>query len=78
MEIYNTLGEKLSESAIGNTVLWNSRRYDFDTELYYYKYRHYKSDIGRWLGRDPIEEWGGYNLYGFVQNSPFDLSLIHI
>jgi len=50
--------------------LWNSRRYDESTDLYYYKYRHYKADIGRWLGRDPIEEDGGYNLYGFVENEP--------
>lgn len=25
---------------------------------------------GRWLSRDPIEEQGGLNLYGFVQNDP--------
>ena len=48
--------------------MWNSRRYDADTNLYYYKFRHYKADIGRWLGRDPIEESGGINLYGFVYN----------
>ncbi len=23
-----------------------------------------------WLNRDPINEWGGLNLYGFVQNDP--------
>ena len=53
-----------------NEVLWNSRRFDFDTNLYYYKYRHYRADIGRWLGRDPIEEDGGINLYAFVGNEP--------
>jgi hypothetical protein len=25
---------------------------------------------GRWPSRDPIEESGGVNLYGFVDNSP--------
>jgi len=50
--------------------LWNSRRYDEQTDLYYYWNRHYKADIGSWLGRDPIEEKGGYNLYGFVNNEP--------
>ena len=24
-----------------------------------------------WLNRDPIYEWGGYNLYAFVKNNPF-------
>ena len=70
VEIYSPTGGKLAVSAIDNEVLWNSRRYDFDTELYYYKYRHYKADIGRWLGRDPIEEDGWINLYGFVENEP--------
>ena len=46
VEIYSPTGAKLNESAIDNTVMWNSRRYDTDSGLYYYKYRHYKSDIG--------------------------------
>lgn len=35
-----------------------------------YKYRHYASVLGRWPSRDPIEEKGGVNLYGFVGNEP--------
>ena len=58
VEIYAPNGTKLAQSAIGNTVLWNSRRFDQATNLYYYKYRHYKADYGRWLSRDPIEELG--------------------
>ena len=29
---------------------------------------HYDPNIGRWISRDPIEEDGGFNLYGFVGN----------
>jgi Protein of unknown function (DUF2778)/L,D-transpeptidase catalytic domain len=29
---------------------------------------HYDPNIGRWISRDPIEEQGGVNLYGFVAN----------
>ena len=29
----------------------------------YYGYRYYVPEIGRWLGRDPIEELGGINVY---------------
>ena len=36
--------------------------------LSYYGYRYYDSELGRWLNRDPIEEEGGVNLYGFVGN----------
>jgi hypothetical protein len=28
--------------------------------------------LGRWISRDPLEENGGLNLYGFVQNNPVD------
>jgi RHS repeat-associated protein len=40
------------------------------TGLYYYGYRWYDPDTGRWPSRDPIEERGGVNLYGFVSNGP--------
>lgn len=34
----------------------------------YYGYRYYDPVTGRWPSRDPIEENGGLNLYGFVEN----------
>ena len=34
----------------------------------YYGYRYYDPKSGRWPSRDPIEEEGGVNLYGFVGN----------
>ena len=34
----------------------------------YYGYRYYDPQTGRWPSRDPIEEEGGLNLYGFVGN----------
>jgi hypothetical protein len=34
----------------------------------YYGYRWYDPVTGRWPSRDPIEEEGGINLYGFVGN----------
>jgi integrase/recombinase XerD len=33
-----------------------------------YQYRHYDPVTGRWPSRDPIDEKGGFNLYGFVKN----------
>lgn len=38
--------------------------------LNYYGYRYYDPVTGRWPSRDPIEERGGSNLYGFVGNNP--------
>jgi hypothetical protein len=37
-----------------------------------YLYRYYDPLTGRWPSRDPIEEVGGVNLYGFVGNAPTD------
>ena len=34
----------------------------------YYGYRYYDPKTGKWPSRDPIEEEGGVNLYGFVGN----------
>ena len=34
----------------------------------YYGHRYYDANTGRWQSRDPIEESGGNNLYGFVGN----------
>jgi RHS repeat-associated protein len=35
-------------------------------------YRAYDPALGIWLSRDPIEEEGGINLYGYVDNNPFN------
>jgi RHS repeat-associated protein len=40
----------------------------FDGLVSYYGYRYYTPQTGRWINRDPIEEEGGLNLYGFVGN----------
>ena len=42
---------------------------DSETGLVYYGYRYYDADMGRWINRDPIEERGGNNLYGFCNNN---------
>ena len=39
-------------------------------DRYYYGYRQYIPELGRWASRDPIGEKGGRNLYRFVKNQP--------
>lgn len=38
------------------------------TRFHYYGFRFYDALTGRWPSRDPIEEKGGVNLYGFCMN----------
>ncbi|MFH1009994.1 MAG: RHS repeat-associated core domain-containing protein [bacterium] len=49
---------------------FSSKEWDELVGLYYYGYRYYCPEIGRWLSRDPIEEEGGENLYSAIHNNP--------
>lgn len=67
--------------AFGNVIGKTGEReydYQFSTKpfdelagLLYYNYRDYDPQSGRWLGRDPLEEKGGSNLYVFIRNCFF-------
>jgi RHS repeat-associated protein len=49
---------------------WFSSKYlDHETGLYYYGYRYYAPEQGRWLSRDPVEETGGIHLYMMIRNN---------
>jgi RHS repeat-associated protein len=47
---------------------FSTKPLDPTTGLYYYIFRFYDPNTGRWPSRDPIEEDGGINLHGFVGN----------
>lgn len=49
---------------------WSSEVYDAELGMVYYNYRHYNPMDGRWIGRDPIAEDSGFNLYGFINCNP--------
>jgi len=55
-----------------NPFRFSTKFTDDETGLVYYGRRYYSPSQGRFLGRDPIEEKGGLNLYGFVSNDPID------
>ena len=69
---YDAFGNETSGSSTFsgyNPFRFSSEYKDSETGLVAYKYRYYKPSWGRWLNRDPIEERGGLNLYGFVGNN---------
>ena len=51
-----------------NPIRFSTKYDDNESDLLYYGYRYYDASAGRWLGRDPSEEFGGINLYGFAAN----------
>ena len=75
---YDGFGNRINPAAsdIDSSGYANENRYGFSTKprdpltgLLYYGYRWYDPAMGRWPSRDPIEESGGLNLYGFVMNN---------
>jgi len=77
---YDTYGEPIifdpatgtprSTSSIDNPYMYTGRRYDEESELYYYRARYYSHVIGRFLQVDPIGYAGNINLYTYVKNAP--------
>jgi RHS repeat-associated protein len=66
-------GNTISSSgtlASANVYRFSSKELHVNSGLYYYGYRWYHPNLQRWLNRDPIQEWGGINLYAFVLNRP--------
>ncbi len=72
---YEPFGEVLTSrvrvaTAEANRYRFSTKSEDPVTGLIYYGYRHYSPALGRWINRDPLEEEGGANLYGYAANNP--------
>ena len=70
---YGPFGEVIRATgpmAKANPFRWSTQYQDDETDLVMYLARPYSPSTGRWLSRDPIQEQGGLNLYGFVGNNP--------
>ena len=77
---YDPFGGELRVSgamAKANPIRFSSKYTDDESDFNYYGYRYYKPSAGGWLNRDPIEEAGGFNLYGFVGNNPVNAEVCY-
>ena len=69
---YSPFGEYLRKEgdyADENPIRFSTKYTDDATNLVYYGRRYYDPKDGRFVGRDPLGEAGGINLYGFVANN---------
>ena len=69
---YDTFGRTISQTGPFADFFrhrFSTKYFDAETGLYYYGHRFYSPVLRRWLTRDPIEEDGGLNLYGFCGNN---------
>ena len=72
---YGPFGELIRATgplAQSNPFRFSTKYTDDETDLVYYGYRYYSPSLGRWISKDPIEENGGQNLYGFTDNNPLN------
>ena len=67
---FGTLEGMAGPMAEGNLYRVSSKEFHAPSGLYYYGFRFYDPSLQRWLNPDPIEEAGGINLYGFLENDP--------
>jgi RHS repeat-associated protein len=82
---YDGFGNTISESystqlETGNSqpetlfpFRFSAKYWDEETGLYYYGYRYYSPEKGRWIKLDPLGENGGLNLYAAMRNQPVGL-----
>jgi RHS repeat-associated protein len=59
--------------AVANPWRFSTKPVDAETGYSYYGYRYYNPVTGRFINRDPIEEQGGANLYGFCYNNSISM-----
>jgi RHS repeat-associated protein len=72
--IFDNLGNRLEKSVIGNSYLFTGRVFDKECDLYYYRTRYYKNEIGRFITPDAIT-WGPDDIRLSYQNNT--ISALH-
>jgi RHS repeat-associated protein len=70
---YSAYGKLIEESGVAAgecSFRFSTKYWDAEVGLYWYGYRYYSAELGRWLTRDPIEDRGSVNLYEAFRGNP--------
>ncbi len=74
--ILDDQGNERQRSAVGNPYMFQGRRRDTETDLYYYRNRYYSATLGRFISRDPIKlvnEYTGFADRPTISVDPYGL-----
>ena len=66
---YGNVTASAGAYADDNPFRFSTKYWDDETGSGNWGLRYYSARLGRWVSRDPIEEQGGINIYGYVGNS---------
>lgn len=66
----NVLGRSNTTEGKDNPIGFSTKYKEVNEQLSYFGYRHYNTNLGSWTARDPINEFGGLNLFQFSSNNP--------
>lgn len=70
---YKPFGEMVrNDQTVTNSLRFQSRPYDSETGLYYFRARYYDPELGRFISEDPIGPEAGVNAYAFEGNNPIN------
>ena len=68
--MYDENQNVILNSNVNNTITYTGRRYDAESDLYFYRNRMYNPELARFLSKDPKGYVDGMNLYSYVKNNP--------
>lgn len=69
---FGNVVRQIGSMAGDNPFRFSTKYFDDETELYSYIFRYYSTQLGRWINRDPIGEYGGSNRYAQSYNDPIN------
>ena len=62
----------ITVNEVSNHLRFPGQYFDTETGLHYNRFRYYLPVLGRYISRDPLTYFAGFNFYSYVSNSPIN------